>query len=309
MMGYIVQYTPRDLASPFERGARAMLEVLGMQVVTYFDPYLAWLASKYRPKTVKTYEAAVRRYLRWYRPGNVLTATGADIDAYVQYLAGEGLQQTTINTLINGVRQYYEFLADTGQVGANPVLKRHVQPIYLDPPVRMSDAVIARALDYLGQRQTNIYCAYLTMFATGARIDEVAHLTPADFGWVDGVLYISIRDAKYASDRQVPFLQADYAALVADYLDGLVLADARAFRVSARTLQRYATMVSDELHVHFFCHRIRHTVAEIMIERGYTLEQVQGQLGHANIRVTSYYAKTKREVAYVEDLYPEGVLS
>lgn len=277
-----------------------------MKIVTYFDPFEGWLASRYREKTVKTYVNAVRKYLAWYRPGNVIAATGSDIDAYVSFLADALLEQTTINTYINGVSQYYEYLADIGQVDANPVLRRHKQPVYLAPPTRYTDGEITSALAFLQGRQANIYCAYLTMFATGCRIDEAAHLTLADFSWQDGVLYINIRDAKYASDRQVPFLQADYAAIVASYLRGLVLPNERAFRVSARTLQRYAQMVSDEELIHFYCHRIRHTVAEMMIERGYTLEQVQGQLGHANIRVTAYYAKTHKEVAYVEDLY-EGV--
>lgn len=277
-----------------------------MRVVTYFDPFEGWLAGRYKEKTVRTYVHAVRKYLGWYRPGNVIAATGSDIDAYVAFMADAGLQQTTINTNVNGVSQYYEYLADLGKVDANPVLKRHKQPVYLTPPVRFGDGQITRALAYLQGRQANIYCAFLTMFATGCRIDEAAHLTPADFGWIDGVLFITIRDAKYASDRQVPFLQADYADVVWDYIKGLVLLHDRAFRVSARTLQRYAEMVSEEEGFHFFCHRIRHTVAEMMMERGYTLEQVQGQLGHANIRVTSYYAKSHGEVAYVDDLY-EGV--
>lgn len=279
------------------------LEVMVLQVITYFDPFERWLAGNYKQRTVKTYMYAVRRYLSWYRPGNILTATGADLDDYVAFLVAAELQQTTINTNINGVRQYYEYLAEIGKVDANPVLRRHVQPVYLDPPIRFDDGEISQALAYLSERQSNIYCAFLTMFATGARIDEVAHLRLTDFSWREGVLYVSIHDAKYASDRDVPFLQADYAAIVGDYLQGLVMPEARAFRVSARTLQRYAQMVSDECQFHFFCHRIRHTVAEIMIERGYSLEQVQGQLGHANIRVTSYYAKTHKQVAYVEDLY------
>lgn len=269
----------------------------------YFEGFDAWLAERYKQKTVITYSHGIKMFLRWYGKKPLTEVTAATIGDYVEHLHRQRLQQTTVNTYVNAVSMYFEYLGELEQIDYNPVMKKHKKTVYLNPPKRFDDEQIAAALTYLSGKPNNVYCAFLTMFATGCRIDEAASLLPGDFKMIDGVLHIDIRQAKYSSDRVVPFLQMDYAEVVKDYLQGIVLANERAFRLAVRTIQRYAEEVSEELQFHFFCHRIRHTVAEIMIERGYTLEQVQGQLGHENIRVTSYYAKSNKEIVYKEDLY------
>jgi len=295
-MIYIVQYTP---------GARSLAKLGGGIVAKhwYFDEYEKWLADRYREKTVITYAHGLRLFRRWFGRGDVTKVTAAVVDDYVTYCLEQDLQQTTINTYVNAVSMYFEYLAEKGLVQGNPVLKRHKKTVYLHPPTRFSDEQIAFALGWLSECPNNVYAVFLTMFATGCRIDEAASLFPADFQEIDGILHIDIRDAKYGSDRIIPFLQMDYAVIVKEYLQGVVVPDLPVFRLAVRTIQRYAQYVSEEFGFHFFCHRIRHTVAEIMIERGYSLEQVQGQLGHENIRVTSYYAKSNKEIVYKEDLY------
>lgn len=269
-----------------------------------FGRYLS--EQGYKDNSIKTYDHNAELFLRWLpvrlREQPILV-DALVLDQYVSDLHDMGFKQTTINTRVNAVSHYFEWLADRGLVNASPVLKRHHTAVYLDPPASFSDDEIKDALREIGRFQNNIEAAFLTMFATGIRVSECASLRLKDFHQRDGILWAYIHNSKYNSDRTIPFLQEEYSHIVKKYLDGLVLPDEKAFRLTARTIQKYAQIISEEVAFHFYCHRIRHTVAETMHKRGYSLEQIQGQLGHINIRVTSYYAKAGREVSYEGDIY------
>ena len=73
-----------------------------------------------------------RKLRRWFGRDGVTKVT-AVVDDYVTYCLEQDLQQTTINTCVNAVRMYFEYLAEKGLVQGNPVLKRHKKTVYLHP--------------------------------------------------------------------------------------------------------------------------------------------------------------------------------
>jgi integrase/recombinase XerD len=116
-----------------------------------------------------------------------------------------------------------------------------------------------------------------TLFLTGCRVSEFVGLDVEDFSYDDKT--ITVRMGKGRKDRVVPILPA-----LADELAGH-----RGLR-SFGPLKELAAGAGIAKRV--YPHLMRHTVAQLLLEGGMPLEQVQRFLGHSSITTTQIYAES-----------------
>jgi integrase/recombinase XerD len=143
-----------------------------------------------------------------------------------------------------------------------------------------------------------------TLYATGLRVSELVKLRQRDLNFDAGYLMTLGKGRK---ERLVPIGEAALAA-IRDYVDGARVRDAggrvldtlflthhgRAMTRQGfwKLLGRYAAAAG--IRKRISPHKLRHSFATHLVERGADLRAVQAMLGHADIGTTEIYTHVSR---------------
>ena len=254
--------------------------------------------------TIDTYRYHLIELLVWISDQNIeiLDVKPADLIAFKEHLLRSGKSERTVNCIISCVRGYYDYLILNGLIEANPVsnLLRIKVPDYRQN--RLTDEELHHFYQFIDHLQVNVRAAFYLLIGTGARVSEICNLTKSDFIFREDRLFVNIIDAKYGSDRFIPILHAKAIDVLKGYLASLDVSSLPAFRVSKRTIQRYAANFSIETGIPFSCHVLRHTYATLLLESGVQIEKIQYLLGHRTVAITRHY--TQSAFLNVNDLVP-----
>lgn len=254
--------------------------------------------------TIDTYKYHLIELLVWINDQNieVFDVKPAHLIEFKEYLLKSGKSERTVNCIISCIRGYYDYLILNGLVDINPVsnLLRIKVPEYRQH--RLTDEELNHFYNFIDCLQVNVRAAFYLLIGSGARVSEITNLTKADFIFKDNRLFVNIDDAKYGSDRFIPILHAKAIEVLKDYLASLDVSSLPAFRISKRTLQRYAANFSLETGISFSCHVLRHTYATLLLEKGVPIEKIQYLLGHKSVNITKHY--TQSAFLNINDLAP-----
>lgn len=144
-----------------------------------------------------------------------------------------------------------------------------------------------------GGRERNAALIAVGVFG-GLRVSELRNLDRTDVDLVDR--RVLVRHGKGDKDRVVP-LHVRAVAAIEDYL-GTRTDEERALflsrhgcRISVRAVQRLVLRLarSKGLDKHITPHKLRHTFATLMLDRGVDLRRIQELLGHSSITTTEIY--------------------
>jgi integrase/recombinase XerD len=158
------------------------------------------------------------------------------------------------------------------------------------------------------------------LFATGARVSEVANLKVSDIDLVSGEVYIKGKGNK---ERIVFVCASDTLATLQEYCDAFQEKIARngddlwinrlnkklsdqSIRIIVRNLTKSA-----QLNKKVTPHVLRHTFATLLLENGVDIKYIQSLLGHSSIMTTQIYTHVNREKQkqIMEEKHPRKELS
>jgi site-specific recombinase XerD len=128
----------------------------------------------------------------------------------------------------------------------------------------------------------------------GLRVSEIRNLDRTDVDLQAGSLIV--REGKGAKDRELP-LHQQTAWAIAAYLSTRVDSHPALFlsrlgeRISPRQIQRMVRAVADDAGItkRVTPHRLRHTFATLLLERGADTRVIQELLGHESLATTQIY--------------------
>jgi integrase/recombinase XerD len=201
------------------------------------------------------------------------------------------------------VRGFHRFLLDEGLAKNDPTedidtpRPQHRLPVFLS--VEEVEALLAAPAeqDPAGQRDRAML---EVMYATGLRVSELVHLSVNDINLVAGYL---VALGKGRKERMVP-LGSKARDAVAAYLDGprsIFLGErtSRALFVTRRgrgmsrqgfwKILRRRALQAGIRRRGLSPHKLRHSFATHLLERGADLRLVQQMLGHADLATTQIY--------------------
>ena len=263
------------------------------------EEYLKYLRLERKAvNTVETYRYHLTSFLSWvYNEGYKLEEMKpVDLLDFKECLLMQNKSERTVNAFISCLRGYFEYLVLREVVKVNPVtnLLRIRVPNYRQD--RLSNRQLAVFFNFIDSLQPNVRAAFYLLIGSGARISEVINLTRSDFRIEKGQLFISIKNAKWGSDRYIPVVDQAAAKIVVNYLNSLDVSSIPVFRISKRTLQAHATNFSKKYGIPFSCHVLRHTFATLLLENGVPIEKIQYLLGHRSLDMTRHYTQS----AYID---------
>ncbi|HEY0839226.1 MAG TPA: site-specific tyrosine recombinase XerD [Vulgatibacter sp.] len=258
-----------------------------------------------RPKTVDAYGEDLRDYLDdLHRAGmsDAALIEPSHIETHLANLAGRGLSSRSQARHLASIRMLHRFLladrittTDPARAIERPKPERKL-PVYLTVPEVEALLAVPESATVLGARDKAMI---ELLYATGLRVSELCGLEVADLNLAAGYL---IARGKGDKERIVP-VGAIARAAVEHYLDGPRAAldggcDARHLflRPGGKGLSRQAFWKRLRRHAiaagidrPISPHKLRHSFATHLLERGADLRAVQQMLGHADVSTTQIY--------------------
>ncbi len=255
-------------------------------------------------KTVEAYAVDVRGYLEDLARRKVLVeaSTRDDLLEHLATLARKGLSPRSRARHLAALRGFHRFLEDEKLAPKNPTEDLDTPksgkklPIFLTLPEVEALLAAPDERTPAGQRDRAMI---ETLYATGLRVSELVKLKVADVNLLDGYV---LAFGKGSKERVVPLGKMAKEKIEAYLQNGrLVLlkgAQVPALFVTLRRagfsrmgfwklLRRYALKagISKPLSPH----KLRHSFATHLVERGADLRAVQAMLGHADLSTTQIY--------------------
>lgn len=200
--------------------------------------------------------------------------------------------------------------------GSKYVVERVRRMLELAPPPkrrrvvqRLSREEVERLLEaaYRLHPRKPVYGLMLkTLFHTGCRVSEFVHLRAQDVHLDGEAPHLYVHKAKKDSERYVPILPAlaqELRVHLAGRTRGYLFESNRHDRYSQRAVQKLIRRAAEKAGIEqrVYPHLLRHSVAQILLDRGMPLEQLQKFLGHRDLKTTQIYAESS--LAHVGESY------
>ena len=272
------------------------------------------------PNTIQSYTFDLQKFSDFLYGLNVEgfeIVEESHIEKYLAQLKKEH-KATSVARMLSALRQFYEFLIDTG----NYNIKLNPLEFFDSPKLgrKLPDVLTVEEIDSilnqpevntpLGLRDKTILEA---MYACGLRVSEVLSLKTSNILFNDEVVRVIGKGSK---ERIVPvasstlewiklYIEKSRITLAKPYSEDHLFLNWRGKKLSRMAIwdiiNKYSKMakVNKQIHPHIF----RHSFATHLLEGGADLRSIQEMLGHADISTTQIY--THVDISYLKQVHKE----
>ena len=286
-------------------GSRGKLaNALGPSRDPLTEEFLRYLANERNasPRTLKAY----RHALTSFRAENKTPWKKCVADDFRNYLFAvmkRGQARSYVRLQFSALRTFYQFLAARKQLRNNPVREVHLPKLEKKLPLVLTRQQVDELLT-APTREPKSRSAPLWMplrdvgimelfYSSGVRLSELAALDVSDVDlYTESVRVFGKGRKERVCPVGLPALEAiqKYRATANVHAGPLFINKARR-RMSVRSvwlvLKRYVRHTS--IPISMSPHKLRHSFATHMLDRGADLRSVQALLGHASLSTTQIY--------------------
>jgi site-specific recombinase XerD len=268
------------------------------------EEFLRYLANERNasPRTLKAYRTALsafgaRNKTSWKK------CTADDFRDYLFTLMKRGQARSYVRLQFSAFRTFYQFLAARKRLRRNPIREVQLPKIEKKLPLVLTRQQVEELLT-APNRETKKRAAPVWMplrdvaimelfYSSGLRLSELASLDVADLDpYTESVRVFGKGRKERVCPVGLPALEAisRYRAVANVHTGPLFINKART-RMSVRSvwlvLKRYVRYTS--IPISISPHKLRHSFATHMLDRGADLRSVQALLGHASLSTTQIY--------------------
>ncbi|MHB8482030.1 MAG: tyrosine-type recombinase/integrase [Nitrospiria bacterium] len=287
--------------------------------------------------TFEAYSNSLKRFNEWGKERGFPNVDPPLIERYKEFLIQEGLQPATINLYLVALRQFFEYYAKNKWIAYNPVrLVRGVKQktgihkknaLTIDEAQRLLSVIKRPVASPKAQiRENRDYALIYLMLKTGLRAIEVVRAQVGDIKTKEGekVLYVLGK-----GDREklkfVVLAKEVYNALMdnltvrgfskpEDPLFAKLVLPTKSGRprsLSTRALEQIVTKymlkagikTKDNPRPEITLHSLRHTTANLALDGGAPIVNVQEMMRHEDITTTMIYVKQWNRVKQAAELH------
>ena len=268
------------------------------------EEFLHYLANERNasPRTLKAYRKALSAFgaenkSSWKK------CTADDFRDYLFTLMKRGQARSYVRLQFSAFRTFYQFLAARKRLRRNPIREVQLPKIEKKLPLVLTRQQVEELLA-APSRETKKRAAPVWMplrdvaimelfYSSGLRLSELASLDVADLDpYTESVRVFGKGRKERVCPVGLPALEAisRYRAVANVHAGPLFINKART-RMSVRSvwlvLKRYVRYTS--IPISISPHKLRHSFATHMLDRGADLRSVQALLGHASLSTTQIY--------------------
>jgi len=298
---------------------RQQLTVFPAWLAEAMDVYLSWRWPTWRAQTAyhsgQNLISVMRRIWNWLSEHRQVegwqSLHRADLELWVQACCEKGLNPQATRQYLDQFRMLLRFLhrrdypIDSELFRVQPPrsqrkrLPRHLS----ETEYGCLESVVLQATGQVGYAACLDRAWFLTLAHTGVRVSEMLDLRLEDVNLEAG--YITVRGTKADRDRVV-YLTLPLQEALETYLKRRVKVaeDDHVFLLqpgrcpTARTILRRLDFYGQQAGVKVTPHRLRHTLATRLTNRGMPIGSLRKLLGHKHINTTQIYAHVYDETVY-----------
>lgn len=274
------------------------------------DEFLGHLryVRRLSPHTVRAYETDLRSYLAWCEREGVV-ATRPDrrtTRRYLTNLVGASYADKTVNRHLSALRTFFSWMQEHGEQVDDSVLAMHGRKLTRSLPNVMADDDVRRLVAACEESKAEGLrdrAMIELMYATGARISELAGLVPSDIDYAQGEVRLFGKGSKerivpvyeVALDSTRRYVESARPTLAASRkkpgMPQALFVSTRGNDMTANALRaRFELLVRlAGLENAVTPHAVRHTYATELLDGGADLRTVQELLGHESMATTQIY--------------------
>ena len=291
----------RNIPSPLDITKSASASERKDLLVEEFLRYLA-VERNASSRTLKAYRQALDTFraetkMRWKR------CTANDFRDYLFALMKRGQARSYVRLQFSAFRTFYQFLAARKGLRSNPVREVQLPKLEKKLPLVLTrqqvEELLAAPACVAKNRAAPVWMplrdvAIMELFySSGLRLSELAALDVADVDlYTESVRVFGKGKKERVCPVGLPALEAisRYRAAANVHSGPLFISKSRR-RMSTRSiwlvLKRYLRHTS--IPISISPHKLRHSFATHMLDRGADLRSVQALLGHASLSTTQIY--------------------
>lgn len=250
----------------------------------------------------------LRKFVRWFTAANrepftVKRATLRDVTDFRNHLHREQRQAVaSVNRALVSIRRFFDWLAQEGQVSANPAKKVKELRRQKLAPKGLDRADVRRLLREIELREdVRAGAIFSLLLYTGCRVGDLVNLELPDLMISERSGSVVFRFGKGNKQRTVPLpLHARQALSI--YLETRPPVSSSAVFIGERgamttdgvrsLCRKYSVVIGVRLHPHVF----RHTMAkQFLADNGNDLVSLAQILGHESLNTTSRYSQRNEQ--------------
>jgi integrase/recombinase XerD len=269
--------------------------------------------ANYSKQTAQTREKHLRPFFHWCNErgiGKPTEVTRQHVERYQVWLyqyrkdSGEPLDSKTQSGMLVSLRMFFRWLTRQSLIPYNPTSELELPKVgqrlpktVLTPEEVEQVLLLPDVGEPLGLRDRAIL---ETLYSTGVRRLELAHLRLHDLDTTKGVIYV--RKGKGDKDRVVPigeralawvgkYIEQSRPKLLVDVSETTVFVTRLGEPFGANALTYLAGSYIEKANLGKLgaCHAFRHSMATAMLENGADIRFIQEILGHAKVTSTEVY--------------------
>jgi len=255
--------------------------------------YLNFKAKELARRTLKEYESDINLFIKTVGDKEVSSLKTADI---ILFRSSLSCSPSLINRRLSAINGLLNFLVDMELLQKNPFksslrIKRASQKV----PEALTKEEVSKILKAARERGERDYLLVKIPLFCGLRISELLSLKREDIviykdRWLLRVL------GKGGKERFVP-LQEELAQEILSYSKDKEDGE-RLFPLTYQGARYVYQKVREKSGVDFHPHKLRHTFATFLVERGVDIRVIQALLGHSSPTITTRYAKVRDELLF-----------
>ena len=282
--------------------------------------------------TISAYKSDINLVFNWFNDEkiNVLTAREQNFRELFVFLQSKNFKPSSLSRKLSSLKQFYKTLKEEGYIKKNPLNNLESFKKHIKLPHSFSENVITSLLDrakydYENAQdlspQKNKYLRTFTileiLYSTGMRITELLNLPFTDFINMGDKLQIKGKGDVYRVvafnrvSKSVIDLWLKHRCSLSESIDNKYMFPAKntSRHISRQIIYKDLSYLSKSIGINnkeISPHKIRHSFATHMLNRGADLRSLQKLLGHADISTTELYTyvKSERLSSLIKDVHP-----
>lgn len=218
-------------------------------------------------------------------------------DEFKEYIASEldrGISKNTIQGIERIYFKFYRWLYEEEYIPTNPLKNLNVIKARAEERKPFS----AEEVQIIKENAANLKELAIIYFllSTGCRVGELVSINRSDLDFKKLRLDVTGKGDKTRTiyfDDVTALMLNRYLSTRKDHHPALFVSRLND-RYTEDGIGQMMRRLSARTGIHIFPHRFRHTLAQILLDRGMSLEEVSAILGHSNLDTTKIYAKANK---------------
>lgn len=272
-------------------------------------------------KTIKAYSIDLAQFVAFLISADysleIEKITKTEIRKHLENISG--LKPKSIKRKIATIKAMFNFLEFEDKILINPFRKMRIkiqEPIRLPKvmDIKEINKIFTAAYKKSGSCKNLKSYSYLEslrntvvielLFATGARVSEIANLKLDNINLLSGSVAIIGKGNK---ERIIQICNNETLLLLKNYIfhfngkiqgaEGFLLINRLGKKLSDQSIRGLVKKISEDAGIkkHITPHVFRHTLATLLLENDVDIKYIQSILGHSSIMTTQIYTHVNRE--------------